>query len=180
MKRYSGSRDPRFVAIHRGGDLDVETHRLLVRWAADCAEQVLHLFIAVHPSDTRPGDAIAVARDWTRGNVTVGQARQAAFTAHAAARESSDLAAIEVARSAGHAVATVHMADHELGAAAYAIRAVIRSVDETEAARVAEHECRWQQEKLAAPIRDLVLSDQQNRNAKFSNLFSAPTSLLDS
>jgi hypothetical protein len=44
MKRYSGNRDPRFVAIHRGGDLDLATHRLLVAWAADCAEHVLPLF----------------------------------------------------------------------------------------------------------------------------------------
>jgi hypothetical protein len=30
MKRYAGNRDPRFVAIHRGGDLDLTKHRLLV------------------------------------------------------------------------------------------------------------------------------------------------------
>ena len=180
MKRYSGSRDPRFVAIHRGGDLDGETHRLLVSWATDCAEHVLHLFTAVHPSDTRPSEAIAVAREWAMGDMTVGQARQAALSAHAAARESSDWAAIEVARSVGHAVATAHMADHGLGAAAYAIRAVMRSVEKAEAARAAEQECHWQHGKLPESIGALVLSDQQNRNSKFSNLFSAPPSLLDS
>jgi hypothetical protein len=54
MKRYAGNRDPRFVAIHRGGVLDLTTHRLLVAWAADCAEHVLPLFTEVHPTDTRP------------------------------------------------------------------------------------------------------------------------------
>jgi hypothetical protein len=96
MKRYAGNRDPRFVAIHRGGDLDLATHRLLVAWAADCAEHVLPLFTEVHPSDTRPSHAIAIAREWSSGNATVAQAREAAFEAHAAARESSNSAAIAV------------------------------------------------------------------------------------
>ncbi len=118
MKRYSGNRDPRFVAIHRGGDLDLATHRLLVAWAADCADHVLPLFTEFYPSDARPGHAIAIAREWSAGKATVAQARQAAIGAHAAARESSDSAAMAAARAAGHAVATAHMADHELGAAA--------------------------------------------------------------
>lgn len=173
MKRYSGNRDPRFVAIHRGGDLDLATHRLLVTWAAACVEHVLPLFTAVHPNDARPSHAIAIAREWSSGNATVEQARQAAFGAHAAARESSSSVAIEVARAAGHAVATVHMADHELGAAAYAIRAMMKSVSKLDAIRVAESECRWQQAQLSDAIRELVLSDQQNRNPKFKNVFHA-------
>jgi len=105
------------------------------------------------------------------GNATVTHARQAAFGAHAAARESSNSAATEVGRSAGHAVATAHMADHELGTAASAIRAVIKSVSKVDAIRVAEWECRWQQAHLSETIRELFLSDQQNRNPKFKNLF---------
>lgn len=171
MKQYSGNRDPRFVAVHRGGNLDLATHRLLVGWAADSAEHVLHLFTEANPSDDRPSNAIAIAREWAIGNATVAQARQAAVDAHAAARESSHSAAINVARSAGHAVATAHMADHELGAAAYAIRAVMKSVSKIDAIRFAELECRWQQAQLSESIRELVLSDQQNRNPKFNNLF---------
>ena len=173
MKRYSGNRDPRFVAIHRGGDLDLATHRLLVAWASDCAEHVLHLFTEAHPNDARPSQAIAIAREWSIGKATVTQARHAAFGAHGAARESTNSAATEVARSAGHAVATAHMADHDLGAAAYAIRAVMKSVNKTEAIRAAELECRWQQDQLSETIREMVLSDQQSRNPKFHNLFLA-------
>lgn len=147
------------------------THRLLVAWAADCAEHVLHLFTEVNPSDDRPSHAIAIAREWSIGSATVAQVRQAAVNAHAAARESSHSAAIEAARSAGHAVATAHMADHELGAAAYAIRAVMKSVGKIDSTRVAELECRWQQAQLPEAIRELVLSDQQNISRKFNNLF---------
>ena len=124
MSQYAGRRDPRFIAVHRGGLLDRPLHRLLASWAADCAEHVLPLFTANFPEDDRPRGAIAIARAWSRGETSVGEARKAAFAAHAAARSASDAAAREAARAAGHAVATAHMADHELGAAAYAIKAV--------------------------------------------------------
>ncbi len=55
------------------------------------------------------------------------QARTAAFAAHAAARFAPGTAK-EAARSAGHAVAVAHVADHELGVAAYAIRAIRATV----------------------------------------------------
>jgi len=98
---YSGRRDPRFVAVHRGGLLDVATHRLLASWAADCAEHVLPLFTQKYPDDDRPRMAIDTARAWSRGEVTMGEAREAAYAAHAAARDASDAVASEVARAPG-------------------------------------------------------------------------------
>jgi len=47
----------------------------------------------------------------------------------------------------------------------------MKSVSKMDAIRVAELECRWQQAQLSETIRELVLSDQQNRNPKFNNLF---------
>ncbi len=40
------ARDRHFVALHRGGSLDLASHRLLASWAADCAEHVLPLLPA--------------------------------------------------------------------------------------------------------------------------------------
>lgn len=173
MTKYAGSRDPRFVAIHRGGLLDVVTHRLLASWAADCAEHVLDLFVTACPNDDRPRHAIDTARAWARGHATVLEAREAAYAAHAAARSASDPVAREVARAAGHAVATAHMADHELGAAGYAIRAVrAATVDPSDAVAAGERECLWQREQLPEAIRELVLSDEQRRNEKIWSLFT--------
>jgi hypothetical protein len=167
---YSGSRDPRFVTVRSGGTLEDASHRLLATWSADCAEHVLHLFERAHPDDARPRAAIGQARAWARGEMTMTQAREAAYAAHDAAKTSCG-AAREAARAAGHAVATAHMADHELGAAAYAIRAV-RAADAgdlgDDAAR-AERE--WQRTKLPPQIRSLVLDDQHLRNTKFWSLF---------
>ena len=170
--QYTGRRDPRLVAVHRGGLLDVARHRLLASWAADCAEHVLPLFTAKYPEDNRPRRAIETARAWSRGEATVGEAREAAFAAHAAVRSVSDAAAREVARAAGHAVATAHMADHELGAAAFAIKAVRLASPASDAMTAGERECRWQREQLPEAIRELVLSDEERRNKKFLSVFT--------
>jgi hypothetical protein len=172
MVQYAGRRDPRFVAVHRGGLLDLPQHRLLAIWASDCAEHVLSLFTATYPHDDRPRLAIEIARAWSRGQATVDEARAAAFAAHAAARAASDPAAREVARAAGHAVATAHMADHELGAAAYAIKAVRQALAPSDAIGAGQRECRWQRGQLPKEIRELVLSDEELRNKKFWSVFS--------
>lgn len=172
MSKYEGGRDPRFVATHRGGLLDVRHHRALASWAANCAERVLPLFTSKHPEDARPRSAIEAARAWSRGEASVGEAREAATAAHAAARSTPDPAAQAAARAAGHAAATAHMADHELGAAAYAIKAVGLASPESEAIPAGERECEWQREQLPEAIRELVLSDMERRNEKLWSVFT--------
>lgn len=154
-------RDRRFVAVHRGGPLDVTRHRLLANWAADCAGHALPLFARTHPDDNRPRRAIEAARAWSGGEITVGEARVASVQAHAAARDASGDVARAVARAAGHAVATAHMADHSLGAAFYSVRAVklASSSDDAENAGACEHE--WQREHLPGAVRDLVVSAEE-------------------
>ena len=161
-------RDPRLVTIRRGGTLTDDDHHLLALWAATCAEHVLELFEAVRPSDPRPRLAIEQARAWARGEVRMSQARAAGGHAMAAARDLRGPARF-AAYAAGQAAVVAHVAEHELGAAAYAIKAVGVGAEATggrgaaEAARKAE--CLWQREQLPAAIRDLVLDDQQRRNA---------------
>lgn len=167
---YTGHRDVRFVTIRRGGTLDDLHHRLLAAWAADCAEHVLDYFSAQHPDDDRPRRAIDQARAWACSEISMTQAREAAYAAHDAAKAATG-AAREVARAAGHAVATAHMADHELGAAAYAIRAVRAAAPADTRDEAGRRECHWQQAQLPEAIRALVLSDQQLRNRKFWSLF---------
>ena len=151
---YKGNRDPRFVTLRRGGSLTDADHHLLAVWAATCAEHVLHLFEAARPGDERPRHAIEQGRAWARGEITMTQARTAAYAAHAAAREASG-AAREAARAAGHAVAVAHMADHELGAAVYALRAVRAAAETDDRDEVGRAECRWQRAQLPDEIREL-------------------------
>lgn len=95
-------------------------HQAAVASAADTAESVLPLFEMHRPDDQRPRIAIDAARGWVRGDVSVGEARTAAFGAQAAARASTDPAAKSAARAAGHAASAVHVASHAPHAAKYA------------------------------------------------------------
>jgi hypothetical protein len=156
--------------MRRGGVLDAHSHRLLAIWSADCATRVLHLYEREHQADTRVRGALEQAYGWARGEITVTQAREAAYAAHDAAREAAG-AAREAARAAGHAVATAHMADHELGGAAYAIRAVRADAAPDARDEVGRAECQWQRAHLPQEIRELVLDDMRLRNNKFWSLF---------
>ncbi len=156
-------RDLRFITIRRGGTLTNSDHHLLALWAADCAEHVLHLFEDLYPDDNRPRHAIQTAHSWTRGEVTMLQTRAAGGHAMAAARELKGAARF-AAFAAGQAGAVAHVAAHELGAAAYAIKAVRASVETSRADEAGRMECQWQREQLPESIRELVLDDQRLRN----------------
>lgn len=156
-------RDPRFVTIRRGGTLTDEDHRLLAFWAALCAEHVLDLFEAVQPKDPRPRQAIEQARAWVRGEIPMSQARTAAGHANAAARDLSG-APRYAAYAAAQAAAVAHVAAHELGAAAYAIKAVRAAAAKEKGESAGRRECRWQRNRLPKAIRALVLDDQRLRN----------------
>ena len=166
---FSKQRDPRLVTVRRGGTLRDPNHRLLAFCAADCAEHVLHLFEHARPGDDRPRRAIELARAWARGEITMTQARGAAY-ANAAAREASG-AAKQAALAAGQAVAVSHVAAHELGAAAYAMRAARAAAPEEEQERAGRLECRWQRAQLPGGIRELVLDDQRLRNGVCWSVF---------
>ena len=155
-------RDPRFVTIRRGGTLTDADHRLLALWAASCAEHVLGLFESAQPGDPRPRLAIEGARAWVRGEVKMMQARAAGGHAMGAARDLRE-AARHAAYAAGQAGAVAHVAAHELGAAAYAIKAA-RAAAEGQSEAAGRLECQWQRDQLPEAIRELVLDDQRLRN----------------
>ncbi len=148
-------RDKRFIAEHRGGPLKQEQHYQLIKWACDCAENVLHLF--GEKIDERLKNALNVAKAWKQGNASVGDARKASLDAIAVANESSNPTAIAVARSVGQAVATAHMADHSLVAVLYALKAV------KNASKPIDVERKWQDEQLPIEIKELVLTARKSR-----------------
>ncbi len=68
------------------------------------------------------------------------------------------------AYAAGQAGAVAHVAGHELGAAAYAIKAVRAAGQDGEGDAAGRLECRWQRDQLPHAIGKLVLDDQRLRN----------------
>ena len=68
------------------------------------------------------------------------------------------------AYAAGQAGVVAHVAAHELGAAAYAIKAARAAAPKCEVEQAGRDECRWQREQLPDAIRELVLDDERLRN----------------
>ena len=175
MPILPSERDPRLITLRRGGTLTDEHHRLLAEWAAVCAEHVLPLFERECPGDARPREAIGVGRGWIRGEVRMTEAHNTAFVANRAGKGQPDPARF-AALAAGQAVAVAHVAAHDLGAAAYAIRAVMADVvagdgtaADAKSARLRERD--WQRERIPAELRELVLDDQRRRSAICWNVF---------
>jgi len=156
-------RDPRFITVRRGGTLLDSNHHLLAAWAADCAQHVLHFFEHERPDDDRPRKAIDLARAWTRGETSMKVARMAAFAANAAGKGAPDPARY-AALAAGQAAGVAHVAAHELGAAAYAIRAAHAAAPKAQQDKAGRVERDWQRAQLPIEIRELVLDDQRLRN----------------
>ncbi|HEX6923905.1 MAG TPA: hypothetical protein VF167_00640 [Longimicrobiaceae bacterium] len=157
--------DNQFIAVHRGGLLDLQRHRMLAAWAADCAERVLSHFEAIGDDD-RPRRAIEVARAWGRGEVATGVAQAVAVAAHRAAREARDPAAAAAALAAGHAAATAHLGNHAPKAVHQALCAVAAAGGDAEAER------NWQRARLPEAIRELVITALASR--KFQRLERVP------
>src|SRR5437773_2323759 len=152
-------RDPRFITLRRGGFLTDSDHHLLALWAVACVEHVLHLFESVQPEDPRPREAIERARAWVRGEVKMMQARAAGGHAMGAARDRRG-AARYAAYAAGQAGVVAHVAAHELGEAAYALKASRAAVPEGDSDAAGRLECRWQRDQITDAIREHELAVQ--------------------
>lgn len=167
-------RDRRLITVRRGGTLTDTDHHLLALWAADCAEHVLHLFEAERPDDPRPREAIEAVRAWTTGELPMMEARARGGHAMGAARPLKGAVRF-AAYAAGQAACVAHVAEHDLGAAAYAIRAAQTAAPHDSRAGARERD--WQREQLPAAVRSLVLEDQARRNEICWNAFTGRLAL---
>ena len=130
--------------------------RTLAVWAIDCAERVLPYFDEQHPKDERPRKAIETLRAWINTGVfKMSVIRKASLDAHAAASEAGeDSAARSAARAAGQAGATAHVATHATGAAIYALQAIHRTTNMSDADGAVAIERDWQYRHLLELVED--------------------------
>jgi len=146
---------PKFSLAHYKDERIVELIRktdkkTLAIWAIDCAERVLPYFEEKYPEDPRPRNAIATLHNWIRtGIFKMAVIRNASLDAHAAAREGGeDNSARSAARAAGQAVATAHVPTHSIGSAIYALQAIHRITNSSDANVAVTKERDWQYKHL--------------------------------
>lgn len=139
-----------------------DERREVARWAADCAERGLPLYEALSPSDSRPREAIQIARAFA--DRTAGRSRtlsRIALGAHRAGREIGDPVGLAVARSASlaaaaaniHGEGTIGTLGHILGAASYT--ALARELAGG-GPHAADDEVRWATQHASPALRDLI------------------------
>jgi len=115
-----------------------------------------------YPEDHRPRKAIEALRKWIHtGIFKMADVRKAALDAHAAAREvGQDNAARSAARAAGQAVATAHVRTHSIGAANYALQAIHRATNSSDADAAIARERDWQYQHLLQLRNSQSLADR--------------------
>ena len=125
-------------------------HKTVALWAIDCAERVMPYFEEKYPQDHRPRIAIETLQAWIHtGLFTMAVIRKASLDSHAAAREvGEDNPARSVARAAGQAVATAHVPTHAIGGAMYALQAIHRATNSSDADAAVAKERNWQYKRL--------------------------------
>ena len=126
------------------------SHKTLAVWAIDCTERVLPYFEEKYPEDLRPRNAIETLQTWINTGVfKMAVIRKASLASHAAAREvGEDNGARSAARAAGQAVATAHVPTHSIGAAIYALQAIYRATNSSDAEAAIAKEGDWQYQHL--------------------------------
>lgn len=163
-------RDPRLIAVRRGGSLSDDDHHALALWAAECAEHVLPLFEAAASDDRRPRSAVDATRAWVCGELGMMESRALGGHAMGAARDLRGAARF-AAYAAGQAACVAHVPEHDLGAAAYAIKAVQAASGPESAGPAGRRERDWQRDRIPPGLRSLVLEDQARRSSICWNVF---------
>lgn len=118
--------------------LTMEELRVVARYAAESAQDVLPLFEAVHPDDGRPRAATQAAWAFATGAERSMRQRVTALDAHRAAKAATTGAARHAAHAAGDAAAAAYLhpiaratqVGHILRAAAHAARAAELAADD--------------------------------------------------
>ncbi len=135
------------------GEQRAGADRLAREFAADCAAHVLHLFDQVYPDDTRPRQAIEMARRYARGEATSEELVAAQAAAQAAAW-SAARAAAETARAVAQAARAAADAAWSARAAAQAARAAADAAWSAAGAAAWSAERAWQTARLRELLTD--------------------------
>ena len=90
-------------------ELSVQDLRVVTRYAAENAQDVLAIFEEHYPDDPRPRVAVEAAWTFAEGAERTKFQRTSGLAAHKAVQEATTEAAREAARAAGHAAAAAYL-----------------------------------------------------------------------
>ena len=148
-------RDKCWVLEHRGGSLNVERQKQLMKWSIDCVNHLLPLLN--NNINEKIINAINIGNNWVIGKANTGDAIKISREIIKYVRTLNNELEILLTRAAGHAVATAHMADHSMGSVYYGIKAIKLNGGSIDS------EIKWQIERLPNDISELVINGLKNK-----------------
>lgn len=104
--------------------LESQSHKTLILWALDLAEESVAVLKEKYPEETRPEQALLAARDWAAGKVKMRYAQRKILDCHGLAKELTAKEDIALCHAIGQACAVVHTAGHAMGYPMYDLTAV--------------------------------------------------------
>lgn len=103
-----------------------QSHRVVVLWAFDCAEETVKKLEVKYPAENRPRIALETAKLWASGNIKMPVAKREILNCHEFAKEIRSLEDIALCHAVGQACSTVHTSSHAIGFPIYDLTAIIR------------------------------------------------------
>lgn len=103
-----------------------QSHRALVLWALDLADESVTQLASRHPNDSRPREALDAARAWAAGEIKMRQAQQKILACHAVAKDIDSREDIAMCHAVGQACSVVHTVGHAIGYPLYDLTALVR------------------------------------------------------
>lgn len=114
------------VPASLAAQIDAAPRQALVLWALELADEVARDLQASKPQDPRPGNAVALARSWAAGEITMPIAKRGILECHAGAKDTSDAAQAARYHAVGQGCSVVHTTGHALGLPLYELTALAR------------------------------------------------------
>lgn len=103
-----------------------QSHRALVLWALDLADESVTQLASRYPNDSRPREALDAACAWAAGEIKMRQAQQKILACHAVAKDIDNREDIAMCHAVGQACSVVHTVGHAIGCPLYDLTALVR------------------------------------------------------
>jgi hypothetical protein len=148
-------RDKNWILEHRGGYLNKEQQKQLIKWAINCVNHLLSLLN--NNINEKIIDAINIGNNWIIEKAKTIDAINKSREIIKYVKTLDNELEIAITRAAGHAVATAHMADHSMGTIYYGLKAIKITGGSKES------EINWQIEHIPNEIKELVLEGLKDK-----------------
>jgi hypothetical protein len=148
-------RDNKWILEHRGGSLNKDQQKQLMKWAINCVKHLLPLLN--NNINEKITDAINIGNEWINEKAKTIEAMNKSREINKYVNTLNNELEIAITRAAGHAVASAHMADHSLGTVYYGLKAVKITGGSVES------EINWQINHIPDDIKELVLEGLKNK-----------------